>query len=315
VFRALYALLIAFVGCAQPSSLGEQRAVPVPRVTVPTASFALDRIDQRTLPLDSTYSHHGTGRGVTVYVFDGGVSMDHAELVGRVRRGYTAYPDDPVVCNGHGTAVAGAVAGTTLGVAPAAHIVDVKIIQCEKLHGSVQGIVDAAHWVIADHAREGGPAVANWSFVVDTSHHINDIDKAAAELQAAGITVVVSAGNVNINACQVSPGNAPGVITVGSIGVGDRRERATAWGPCIDLYAPGDSVLLPSVNNALEPCTQLWTGTSLSAGFVSGAAALYLEAHPDATPDRVAAYLRFTATKNAVPDSLSATTRLLFVGA
>ena len=83
-----------------------------------TISFALDRIDQRGLPLDQTYTHSETGNGVTVYVFDGGVSQTHPELQGRVRVGYTGFPDDPKICNAHGTAVAGAVAGATLGVAP-----------------------------------------------------------------------------------------------------------------------------------------------------------------------------------------------------
>src|SRR5437868_305151 len=85
-----------------------------------TVSFALDRIDQRTLPLDRTYRHYGTGKEVTVYVFDGGVMSSHPELEGRYRRGFDAFPNEDRICNAHGTAVAGAVAGTTLGVAPQA---------------------------------------------------------------------------------------------------------------------------------------------------------------------------------------------------
>src|SRR4249920_3572671 len=81
----------------------------------PTVSFALDRIDQRSLPLDRTYRHGATGKGVTVYVFDGGVSSTHPELAGRVRVGYSGFPNDPKICNPHGTAVAGAIAGATLG--------------------------------------------------------------------------------------------------------------------------------------------------------------------------------------------------------
>jgi len=331
----------AIFGCAQASQSGLSNTKPTvatagyysfadnsarPLVSAHTVSFALDRIDQHDLPLDHTYRHAGTGRGVTVYVFDGGVSTDHPELAGRVRRGYTAFPEDPAVCNAHGTAVAGAIAGKTLGVAPEVEIVDVKMVQCEKLRGTIRGIVDGARWAIEDHKRHPGtPAVANWSFIADTAARIPALDSAVAALRTAGIPVVVSAGNVDVNACRISPGNADGTIVVGASALVrdarggdadpvDRRAPGTAWGPCVDLYAPGDSVLLPSLDRDQSPTVQLWNGTSMSAGYVSGAAALYLETNPTATPDDVSEYLRQTATKNVVRDSRSPFTRMLFVG-
>ena len=330
----------AIFGCAQASQSGLSNTKPTvatagyysfadnsarPLVTAHTVSFALDRIDQHDLPLDHTYRHAGTGRGVTVYVFDGGVSLDHPELAGRVRRGYTAFPEDPAICNAHGTAVAGAIAGKTLGVAPEAEIVDVKMVQCEKLRGTIRGIVEGARWAIDDHKKhQGTPAVANWSFIADTAARIPALDSAVTALRAAGIPVVVSAGNVDVNACRISPGNADGTIVVGASALVrdphsdadpiDRRAPGTAWGPCVDLYAPGDSVLLPSLDRDMSPTVQLWNGTSMSAGYVSGAAALYLELNPTATPDDVAEYLRQRATKNVVHESRSPFTRMLFVG-
>src|SRR5690349_5614338 len=135
-----------------------------------TVSLALDRIDQHDLPLDRTYRHYGSGRAVTVYVFDGGVMADHPELRGRVRRGFDAFPGEERLCNAHGTAVAGAVAGATLGVAPAAEIVDVKMVECRRMRGTIDAIVRGAHWVLADHARHPEQrAVANWSFIADTA--------------------------------------------------------------------------------------------------------------------------------------------------
>src|SRR5881409_2856222 len=116
-----------------------------------TVSLALDRIDQRGLPLDKTYRRTGTGRGVTVYVFDGGVLGTHPELQGRVRKGFDAFPADPKVCNAHGTAVSGAIAGKTLGVAPEAEIVDVRMVECSKLRGTIKAIVHGTAWVIEDH--------------------------------------------------------------------------------------------------------------------------------------------------------------------
>ena len=291
-----------------------------------TVSFALDRIDQRELPLDQTYRHPATGKGVTVYVFDGGVSAGHPELLERVRLGFSGFPDDPKICNSHGTAVAGAIAGSTLGVAPDAQIVDVKMVQCDKLRGTIKAIVDGARWVIEDHKQHPGPAVANWSFIADTSAAIPALDTAVADLRAAGIPVIVSAGNLDIDACRVSPGNSRGAIVVGASalvnerlpnGVAqlvDRRSPGTAYGPCIDMYAPGDSVLLPSLDREQSPISQLWNGTSMSAGYVSGAAALYLETHPAATPDQVADELKNSATINLVRDTRTTFSRMLYVG-
>ncbi|HJQ20610.1 MAG TPA: S8 family peptidase [Gemmatimonadaceae bacterium] len=289
-----------------------------------TVSLALDRIDQRDLPLDKTYRRAGTGRGVTVYVFDGGILDTHPELAGRVRKGYDAFPNDPKVCNAHGTAVAGAIAGKTLGVAPEAQLVDVKMVECSKLRGTINAIVDGTAWVIEDHRAHGGaPAVANWSFIADTASHIPQLDSAVARLRAAGIPVIVSAGNVEMNACRISPGNAEGAVVVGASAVSreagsndvvDHRAENTAFGPCVDLYAPGDSVLLPSFDAGQTPNVQLWNGTSMSTGYVSGAFALYFESHPYGTPDQALQYIRSLATPNVVRDTYSPFSWLLYVG-
>src|SRR5579862_5701056 len=235
---------LTLVGCAHMSQTGVDRGAPVtPATSVSvnpianadglyrlsssrmatasvivshTLSLALDRIDQRDLPLDGTYSRTGSGRGVTVYVFDGGVSTTHPELAGRVRVGYSGFPDDPKICNAHGTAVAGAIAGQFLGVAPEAQIVDVKMVNCARLRGTIKAIVDGTHWAIADHKAHGGPAVANWSFIADTAARIPALDSAVADLRAAGIPVIVSAGNIDVDACHVSPGNANGAFVVGA---------------------------------------------------------------------------------------------------
>ena len=288
-----------------------------------TVSLALDRIDQRGLPLDKTYRRTGSGKGVTVYVFDGGIKADHPELEGRVRKGHDGFPTDPAVCNSHGTAVAGAIGGKSLGVAPEAQIVDVKMVECTKLRGTIKAIVDGTQWVIDDHKKNGGAAVANWSFIADTTSRIPQLDSAITRLREAGIPVVVSAGNLEINACRVSPGNAEGAIVVGASAIGrdngsskviDRRAPNTAYGPCVDVYAPGDSVLLPSFDANQTPTVQLWNGTSMSAGYVSGAIALFLEANPSAGPDDAMRFLRKSATMNVVQSTNAPLSWLLYVG-
>ena len=291
-----------------------------------TVSFALDRIDQHLLPLDRTYRRYGSGRGVIIYVFDGGILATHPELQGRVRVGYDAFPDEDHICNAHGTAVAGAAAGTTLGVAPEANVVDVKMVECQRMRGTVDAIVQATRWVLADHALHPEQrAVANWSFIADTSVVIPALDSAVRDLNAAGIPVVVSAGNVEMNACHISPANSPGAIVVGASRVRragleagatlvDDRAPGTAYGPCIDVFAPGDSVLLPSMDVQHAPTQQLWTGTSMSAGYVSGAAALYLEAHPLASARAVRAHVTSTASRAMLVDARSPGAALLYVG-
>ena len=302
------------------------RAVATAYMEARTVSLALDRIDQRTLPLDRTYKHFGSGRGITVYVFDGGVLETHPELAGRVRRGFDAFPNEEHLCNAHGTAVAGAVGGATLGVAPDVEIVDVKMVECRRMRGTIDAIVRGARWVMADAAlHPGRRAIANWSFIADTSAAVPALDSAVKALRAAGIPVVVSAGNVEMNACRIAPGNSPGAIVVGASRVhraaehidaplADGRAPGTAFGPCIDVFAPGDSVLLPSMDARREATEQLWTGTSMAAGYVSGAIALFLEAHPFATADAVTGHILRTASKRATVDPRSPGTGMLYVG-
>ena len=295
-----------------------------PNSAVRTRSVALDRIAKREPTLDSTMRRAGSGVGTTIYVFDGGVNGGHPELDGRVRAGYDAFPENPRACNAHGAAVAGAAAGATLGVAPRAEIVDVKIINCERMRGSTGAILAAARWTAADHARHPGqPAVANWSFVVDTAQSIAEVDSAVAVLREAGILVVVAAGNFDMDACRASPANAPGTLVVGASALvktpdgrwRDERVPHTAWGDCVDLFAPGRSVLLPAFDGR-QPITAKWSGTSMAAGYVSGAAALFLERNPAASPDQVMDALLRQATP-AVADRRSGVEThapLLYIG-
>lgn len=293
----------------------------------PTSSWALDRITKRRPELSGAASHAGDGKGVVIYVFDGGVMSDHPELSGRVRIGFDAFPSTPRICNSHGSAVAGAAAGTTLGVAPAAEIVDVKIIDCATQHGTIGAIVGATEWTVEDHRKHPRtPAVANWSFIVDTTRVVPEIGRAIDMLQDAGILVVAAAGNFEIDACRVSPANARRALVVGASGISSARTKAerqdfrahnSAGGPCIDIYAPGDSVLLPSQDRG-SPANNRWNGTSMAAGYVSGAAALVLERLPWASPGTVKAQLLRAATPDVVDERRDSAGhpqgRLLYIG-
>ena len=195
------------------------------------------------------------------------------------------------------------------------------------MRGSIDAIVRGTRWMLADHAlHPERRAIANWSFMADTANPIVALDSAVAQLNAAGIPVVVSAGNYDMNACHISPSNSPGAIVVGASRVRraglladaplvDERAPGTAYGPCIDVFAPGDSVLLPSIDALHEASQQLWAGTSMAAGYVSGAVALFLEAHPHATTQAVAAHIRTSSSRVAEVDARSGEAGMLYVGA
>jgi subtilisin family serine protease len=294
----------------------EQDGIVAAVETQNPATWGLDRIDQRVLPIDSSYTYAHTGAGVTAYVIDSGIRYGHVDFGGRASFGFDAMADSAVQrgadCNGHGTHVAGTVAGAAYGVAKAARLVSVRVLGCDG-SGSFSGIIAGMDWVAANGTL---PAVANISIGGLVPQRSASVDAATASLVASGVTVSLAAGNgipsggVGIDACSGTPGGHPDAITVGA---SDKTDKKTAWsnfGDCVDLFAPGSSIV--SAIHTNDTGTAVKSGTSMAAPHVAGVAALYLEQAPRAAPATVKSALLDATTRAVVQLSLSDANHLLY---
>ncbi|MEU1213183.1 S8 family peptidase [Streptomyces sp. NPDC005790] len=274
------------------ASVSPPAAQAAPGKRAVAGSWGQDRIDQRNLPLDGLYDVDGTGQDVTAYILDTGIESAHSELSGRVGAGYDAIGDgrNGEDCNGHGTHVAGTVAGSTYGVASGASLVPVRVLNCEG-SGTWAGVIAGLDW-IAQNAQQ--PAVVNASLGGPASTAVDDAFDALA---AQGTLPVVAAGNENQDACDVSPARADGAFAVGASDDQDRQATFSNWGTCVSLYAPGVDIVSANLGGG----STTLSGTSMASPHVAGAVALYREQHPDATPQEISDRL----TAQATPDVLT----------
>jgi subtilisin family serine protease len=260
----------------------------------PVPSWGLDRIDAEDDPLDGSYGYVSTGSGVTVYVIDTGVRSDHADLGGRVSAGWSAIDDGRGTedCNGHGTHVAGTVAGSSFGVAKGAGIVAVRVLDCAG-GGFASSVVSGISWVIANHP--GGPGVINLSLGGPAN---SALDRAVADATARGLVVVAAAGNAGGDACAVSPARSSAAVTIGATTASDSRASYSNFGPCVDLFAPGSGITSAWHTGAGASATL--SGTSMAAPHVAGIAARLLQANPGAGPARITSLLTGSAQSGVV---------------
>jgi subtilisin family serine protease len=277
--------------------------------TQSNATWGIDRIDQRALPLSGTFTYTNTGAGVTAYIIDTGIDYGHNEFGGRASFGYDAFGGNGNDCNGHGTHVAGTTGGAVYGVAKGVALKAVRVLDCGG-SGSWSGVIAGIDWVAANRVL---PAVANLSLGGGASASVDD---AVKRLIASGVGAAVAAGNGNIagraqNACNYSPARVPDAMTIGATTRTDAKTSWSNYGSCVDWFAPGASITAAWIGSGTTELNTI-SGTSMASPHTAGVAALYLQSNPGASPLQVRNALHAATTKSIVTSSSTANNHLLF---
>jgi subtilisin family serine protease len=264
------------------------------------APWALDRIDQRNLPFDSSYSYTVDGAGVHAYIIDTGIRASHVEFGGRASAVYDNVGDgqNGNDCNGHGTHVAGLIGSATYGVAKGVYLHGVRVIPCNG-SGAISNLIAGIDWVTANAIK---PAVANISLAAAGSSA--SLEASVTNSINSGVTYAIAAGNGNLDACNWTPARTPAALTVGASEQTDLRALFSNYGPCVDIFAPGFQINSTWASSDTAIASQ--SGSSMAAPLVAGAAALYLQTHPSATSAAVSSAVLSSATVG-VMDTLGTT--------
>ena len=260
-----------------------------------SAPWGLDRIDQQALPLSTTYDDGDfQGANTKSYVVDSGIDPSNTDFEGRVTSGYDAVQDGlgSGDCNGHGTHVAGTIGSKTFGVAKKTSLIPVRVLDCAG-SGYNSSVIAGLNWIAGNYVP-GEAAVVNMSLGGPTS---SALDEAVENLISRGITVVVAAGNDNVDACNYSPARTPAAITVGATNTDDSRASYSNLGSCLDIFAPG--TLIPSTWLGVNYYAIL-SGTSMAAPHVAGVIVRFLSQYPGLSPAQVTNSIKTSSTKNLV---------------
>ena len=280
--------------------------------TQSNATWGIDRIDQRALPLSTTFTYQSTGAGVKAYIIDTGIRTSHTQFGGRAIDGRDTVDGalPAADCNGHGTHVAGTVGGSTYGVAKGVTLVAVRVLNCNG-SGTTSGVIAGIDWVTGNH-QAGQAAVANMSLGGGVS---NALDTAARNSIADGVSYAIAAGNGNVfgqavNACNTSPARVSQAMTVSATMSNDQKASWANFGSCVDWFAPG--VGITSAWSTSNTATRTISGTSMATPHTAGVAALYLQGNPGASPATVRTALFNATTKGIVTASNTTNNHLLF---
>lgn len=251
------------------------------RITLPARTTATRRYDYRY--------PSSAGAGVDIFVIDTGIVPDLPEFEGRACIGFSAFgavtsyqcgnnatatgpASGPGVDeDGHGTHVSGTCAGHTYGVAKAASIIAVQVLDGDG-SGTTGGVLKGIQYAIAAHTAKRGTGTGSVINLSLGGVYSSTLNNAVASAVNAGIVVAVAAGNDNANAAMHSPASEPSVLTVGAATISDTRASYSNYGALVDVFAPGDRILSVYKDGSVTSLS----GTSMATPHVAGVAALLL---------------------------------------
>ncbi|GAA3377349.1 hypothetical protein GCM10020367_52690 [Streptomyces sannanensis] len=263
-------------------------------------SWGIDRVDQRNLPLSASYTSIANGAGVHAYVIDTGIDVTHPDFGGRAEFDLNVIDKKNTDCDGHGTHVAGTIGSNTYGVAKGVRLHAVKILDCAGA-GRTAATIKAIDWVTKNAQK---PAVANtsWNWTWN-----NTLAASLTSMMDSGVFLATSGGNTGADSCDRLPRGLTQTTAVGATDITDNRASYSSIGACVDLYAPGSSILSTQPNNT----TAVFSGTSMATPHVAGIAALYKSVNGDTTQAALGTWLTTNATPGVVQGNLSGTPNLL----
>lgn len=260
------------------------------------ATWGLQRMTQKgPVPPSGPYNYKyadDAGKGVAVYVIDSGVNVKHVEFEGRAFVGKTFEGDNDRDENGHGSHVAGTIAGKTYGVAKKANIIALKVFDGSG-KGSFSNTLNAIEWAIKDMRGTRGNVI-NMSL---GGIHSFSVNRAVESAYRAGMTVVVAAGNSALDSVLFSPASAYHAITVGATTINDTLASFSNFGLLVDVLAPGQDIL--SCWNTSRTATKTISGTSMASPHVAGLAAI-LHSQEKLTNKEVSERIRQLGVRDAI---------------
>jgi subtilisin family serine protease len=232
------------------------------------------------------------GANITVAVIDSGIDVTHPELADAIAESFDALggKQGPHV---HGTGIAGAIVSHArlMGSAPKARILAIRAF------GAAPSGAESTSFVILkslDFAASHGAQIVNMSFAGPRDPLV---ERGIAAAATKGMVLVAASGNAGPKSPPLYPAANPDVIAVSATDAHDRLFPASNRGSHIAVAAPGVDIFLPAPDGKY----QMTSGTSFSAAYISGLAALMMERNPQLVPAELRAILMKTARDLGAP--------------